>query len=164
MSTWLCFRAKPEEDKIYLNFQKCVELAQKVGGPNHGFRFTQVPMSVMMPEAFVEKWQEYSGDVATQTKDEKVLVAVANLMQMNVIASKPLLEGRVKDIDIPTITNIQNPCAKHLQLMRSMPPRCNISCVVGMKNLQNVKTNYAQVLSQEPLSRDQFLKAMDLNK
>jgi len=25
---------------------------------------------------------------------------------MNVIASKPLLEGRVKDIDIPTIKNI----------------------------------------------------------
>jgi hypothetical protein len=56
-------------------------------------------------------------------------------MQMNVIASKPLLEGRVKDIDIPTLSSIKDPCAKHLQLMRSMPPRCNISTVTGMKNL-----------------------------
>jgi hypothetical protein len=27
MSTWLCFRAKPEEEKIYLNFIRCLELA-----------------------------------------------------------------------------------------------------------------------------------------
>jgi hypothetical protein len=60
MSTWLCFRAKPEEDKIYLNFQKCVDLAEQIGGKNHGFKFTQLPMSVMMPEAFVEPWQEFS--------------------------------------------------------------------------------------------------------
>ena len=24
MATWLCFRAKPEEDGIYLNLQKCI--------------------------------------------------------------------------------------------------------------------------------------------
>jgi hypothetical protein len=61
---------------------------------------------------------------------------------MNIIASKPLLEGRVKDIDIPTIKNIKDPVAKHLQLIRSLPPRCNISCMVGMKSLTNVKTNF----------------------
>jgi len=33
-----------------------------------------------------------------------------------------------------------------------------------MKSMQNVKNNFAQVLSQEPLTRDQFLKAMDFNK
>lgn len=136
-----------------------------MGGASHGFRFTQLPMSVMMPEAFAEKWQEYvAADVAAQDKEQKVMVAVCNLMQMNVIASKPLLEGRVKDIDIPSITSVSDPCAKHLQLMRSLPPRCNISSVVGMKSLQNVKTNFNQVLSQEPLTRNQFLKAMDLLK
>ena len=84
---------------------------------------------------------------------------------MNVIASKPLLEGRVKDIDIPSLSReIIDPVARHLQLIRSLPPRCNISCVVGMKSMQNVKNNFAQVLSQEPLTRDQFLKAMDSNK
>jgi hypothetical protein len=84
---------------------------------------------------------------------------------MNVIASKPLLEGRVKDIDIPSLSReIIDPVARHLQLIRSLPPRCNISCVVGMKSMQNVKNNFAQVLSQEPLTRDQFLKAMDFNK
>ena len=96
-----------------------------------------------MPEAFVESWQEYvNPGVAGQSKENKILVSIANLYKMNLIASKPLLEGRVKDIDIPSIKNISDPIAKHLQLIRSMPPRCNISCMVGMKSLSNVKTNF----------------------
>ena len=40
MATWLCFRAKPEEEKIHLNLQKVHELAQSIGGRNsHGFQF-----------------------------------------------------------------------------------------------------------------------------
>jgi hypothetical protein len=40
MATWLCFRAKPEEDKIYLPLQKAVEVAEKIGGKDtHGFKF-----------------------------------------------------------------------------------------------------------------------------
>jgi hypothetical protein len=40
MATWLCFRAKLEEEGIHLNFQKCLETAEKVGGKKtHGFKF-----------------------------------------------------------------------------------------------------------------------------
>ena len=57
MATWLCFRAKKEEEGIYLNLQKCIELAESIGGKDsHGFRFIQVPISVLMPEAFIESW------------------------------------------------------------------------------------------------------------
>ena len=57
MATWLCFRAKIEEDKIYLSLQKCIELAERIGGKDkHGFKFIQAPMGVAMPEAFAEKW------------------------------------------------------------------------------------------------------------
>ena len=67
---------------------------------------------------------------------------------MNLIASKPLLEARVRDIDIPSIgAPTTDKVAKHLQLMRSMPPRCLISTMTGMKSLSNIKTNYAQVLT-----------------
>lgn len=107
----------------------------------------------MMPEAFVEPWQEYAVDAAQAAKDLKILVVVANFLNINLISSKPLFEGRVKDIDIPTIKNIKDPVAKHLQLMRSLPPRCCISTVAGMKTLQHVKTNYNQVFTQEPMTR-----------
>ena len=43
-----------------------------------------------------------------------MLVAICNLLKMNVIASKPILEGRVGQIDIPEIKNIKDPVAKHL--------------------------------------------------
>ena len=36
-----------------------MEVAEKVGGKNHGFRFIQVPIGVMMPEALVENWQNF---------------------------------------------------------------------------------------------------------
>ena len=92
MATWLCFRAKEEETNIYLSLQKCIELAEKIGGKDtHGFRFVQVPMSVMMPEAFVEKWQEFEDPslsaATTDEKERKILVALCNLLKMNLIAS-----------------------------------------------------------------------------
>lgn len=72
----------------------------------------------------------------------KILVAVCNLLKMNMFASKPLLGGQCKETDIPSLKDISDPIARHLQLVRSMPPRCLISTMCGMKSLQNVKTNY----------------------
>ena len=72
----------------------------------------------------------------------KILVMICNILKMNVIASKPIVEGRVRDIDIPSIDIVTDPVAKHLQLIRSLPPRCLISTMCGMKTLSNVKTNY----------------------
>ena len=37
MATWTCFRSKPEE-QAFLALQKVVELAEEVGGKDHGFR------------------------------------------------------------------------------------------------------------------------------
>lgn len=110
-------------------------------------------MSVLMPEAFVESWQEFvqPNETATGIATEpemKILVAICNLLKMNMIASKPLVEGRVREIDIPSISDpITDPVAKHLQLIRSMPPRCLISTMAGMKSLSNVKVNYSQVMA-----------------
>lgn len=144
MATWLCFRAKPEEEKIYLNLQKTLEVAEKVAGKDsHGFRFIQVPVGVVMPEALVEFWQEYELDVAgQQTTQNKALVQVCNLLKMNLMASKPILEGKVKDTKIDDITNIPDTVAKHLQLVRSMPPRCVISTLCGMKKVSNLNSNF----------------------
>ena len=98
-----------------------------------------------------------------EEKERKILVAVCNLLKMNMIASQPLVQGRVKEIDIPSITDpTQDAVAKHLQLIRSMPPRCLISTMCGMKNLANVKTNFTQVMTREPLTREEFLRAMDI--
>lgn len=46
---------------MYLSLQKVEKLAQKVVGEDkkHNFKFVQAPINVMMPEAFVEPWQEF---------------------------------------------------------------------------------------------------------
>ena len=61
-------------------------MAVQTFGQDHGFRFIQVPLGVMMPEAIVEKWQHYRTpfiNAAGQTEimeRMKVLVAVCNLL------------------------------------------------------------------------------------
>jgi hypothetical protein len=64
-----------------------------------------------MHEALTEHWQEYKEG---ETSSFKPLVAVCNLLEMNVMCSKPILEGGVEKMKMPTITNIADPVAKHL--------------------------------------------------
>ena len=72
-------------------------------------------MGVMMPEALVEPWQHYEEpNGANQSQEMKVLVSVANLLKMNIMVSKPVLEGGVKEIKIDSIKNIKDPVSKHL--------------------------------------------------
>ena len=119
-----------------------------------------------MPEALVEPWQHYRANSsvaaakAESEADMKVLVAICNLLKMNVMISKPILEGRVRDTRIDTIKNIQDPVAKHLQLIRSLPPRCIISTMCGMKNIENLNKNF-EVIKNEPLTRSEFTRAME---
>ena len=61
---------------------------------------------------------------------------------MNIIVSKPILEGGVKEIKIDDIRGISDPVSKHLQLVRSMPPRCIISTMCGMKSIENLNKNF----------------------
>lgn len=58
MATYSCFRTKPTEHKIHLNLQKIYKLAEKAAGEGkqHSFKFVQVPMNILMPEAFCEPW------------------------------------------------------------------------------------------------------------
>ena len=91
----------------------------------------------------------------------KILVAVCNLLKINLIASKPLLEGRVSEVELPMIKNIKDPVSKHLQLVRSMPIRCLISTLVGMKRIENLKKNF-EVIKTEPLTKEEFQRIMQI--
>jgi hypothetical protein len=88
-------------------------------------------------------------------------VAVCNLLKINLIASKPLLEGRVSEVELPMIKNIKDPVSKHLQLVRSMPIRCLISTLVGMKRIENLKKNF-EVIKTEPLTKEEFQRIMQI--
>ena len=91
LATYSSFRVKPAETKIHLNLQKVHQLAEKVGGKGHHLKFIQVPINVMMPEAFCEPWQSFEGKDGV-TRD-KMLVAIASELGLNLISSQPLSQG-----------------------------------------------------------------------
>lgn len=59
---------------MHMSIQKIERLAQKVvgEGKKHNFRYVQVPVNMMMPEAFVEPWQLFEDKEGVQRN--KILV------------------------------------------------------------------------------------------
>ena len=124
MATWLCFRAKSSEEKIYLNLQKVVELAEKVAGKDNHFNYIQAPINVMMPEAFIEPWQDFVEDRGEdKVATKQILVAACNMLKMNLISSQPLFQGKLANLNLPNQMGVFNTASRHLQLVRSIPTR-----------------------------------------
>jgi aryl-alcohol dehydrogenase-like predicted oxidoreductase len=160
LATWLCFRAKSSEEKIYLNLQKVVELAEKVGGKNHNFKYIQVPVNVMMPEAFIEPWQDFEEDrKGEKIATKQILVAACNMLNMNLVSSQPLFQGKMAQLNLPNKMNVFNTASRHLQLIRSIPTRCLITTLVGMKDTRHVKYNL-EVVKKSPMNREDWFEVL----
>ena len=117
LATWECFRANPETNfNSYLSLLDVVKIAENTIGKNHHFKFVQMPINIMMPEAWAEKWQ-------SNNKEEKIpLLELAGELELNIISCSPLLQGTL--IQIPLSTSALK-CsylgAKHIQFNRSLP-------------------------------------------
>ncbi|EAR85009.1 aldo/keto reductase family oxidoreductase (macronuclear) [Tetrahymena thermophila SB210] len=154
LATWLAFRSRQDEKNIHLNLQKVVKLAEKVGGKNHGLRYIQLPVNVMMPESFSEKWQNYENEKGEV--QEQFLLKVARELQVNIITSSPLMQGAMINCPLPKdVFQCVNQGAKHLQFVRSIPSPAIISTLIGQKSNRNVKKNL-EVIVYPKLSEDKF--------
>lgn len=60
LATWTCFTADPAAP-TYLSLAEVVALAEAAGGPNHGFRYVQLPVTLTLPAAATETYQEHGG-------------------------------------------------------------------------------------------------------
>lgn len=70
-------RVKPSENKMHLSLQKVHDIAKKVGGEKtHHMRYLQVPINVLMPEAFVEPFQVVRDKEDSSVERSKILVGV----------------------------------------------------------------------------------------
>ena len=90
-----------------------------------------------------------------------MLVVVCNLLKMNLIASKSIMEGQLAHlkIDEAKVPGVNDNVARHLQITRSMPVRSLISTLVGMKSPENIKKNM-QAIKKGPLSKEEFHNAL----
>jgi aryl-alcohol dehydrogenase-like predicted oxidoreductase len=91
IATYSSLRVKPTDLKTHLNLQKVYRLAQKVVGEDksHHFNYVQVPVNVMMPEAFVEPFQRVENEKGVT--ENKILVAACSDLELNLVASQPLM-------------------------------------------------------------------------
>lgn len=76
---------------MHMNIQKVEKIARQVGGDAHNFKYVQIPVNIMMPEAFVEPWQVFED--AEEVKRNKILLGVLTDLKLNLVTSQPLVQG-----------------------------------------------------------------------
>lgn len=148
LATWQCFRVPPTETAAYLNLEDVVRLAEQVGGPQHGFRFVQLPLNLAFTEALTDADQSVSGQRMT-------FLEAALALDVTVLASVPLLQGQLLDAPagLPAFEGLDTPAQRCLQFVRSCPGV--LAPLVGHKALAHVQENL-QLARVSPLELPAF--------
>jgi hypothetical protein len=91
-------------------------------------------------------------------KRNKILVGCLTDLKLNLITSQPLAQGLISRIPLSrlAVPDVYNLPARHIQFVRSIPSRCLVSTVVGMKKPEHVRQNL-EVIKQAPMTRQDFL-------
>lgn len=136
-ATWEGFR-KPGQ----LSVESLCELAIEIGGPNHHFRFIQLPFNLGMPEAFT-------------TQREQVLAAERH--GVTVVASASILQSRLaKDLPskiVESFPGLTTDAQRAIQFTRSTP---GIKvALVGMSREEHVRENLG-VGNVPPLGAEEY--------
>ena len=146
MATWECFRV-PQENPQYLSLEETVDMAKKIGGDDHGFRFIQLPFNLYYDQALLGKTQILN--------NEKISVLeAASRLGIGVFTSVPLMQGRLLSPGVmPDFLNLK-PSMRALQFIRSSPGV--LAPLVGHKSSEHVSENL-EVMKIPPLSNEDFI-------
>jgi aryl-alcohol dehydrogenase-like predicted oxidoreductase len=140
----------PPDSKEYLSIEKCVKIAETVGGQDHGFKFIQLPYNLSYSEALLLKSQSVGSE-----NNLTILDAAAKL-GIGVFTSVPLFQGRLLQAQIPDY-GVDGNIAKLVQIIRSSP--AVIAPLIGQKKQKHIEENL-QVANIPPLSREEFSNAV----
>jgi aryl-alcohol dehydrogenase-like predicted oxidoreductase len=148
-ATWDGYTATRESGRL-LQLEKVLEQAVKAGGPGHHFKFIQLPVNLVMPEAFSRVNQ-------TVQKSQLTILEAARSLNVNVIASASLLQARLTR-DLPAtvrqaIAELPDDASRALQFVRSAPSVA--VALVGMSQTTHVKQNM-ELAHLAPLSPHDF--------
>lgn len=146
MATWECFRV-PSDNPQYLSLEDTVNMAKKIGGDDHGFRFIQLPFNLYYDQALLGKTQKI------EEKPVSVLEAASRL-GVGVFTSVPLMQGRLLQPGVMPEFSDLKPSIRALQFIRSSPGV--IAPLVGQKTADHVSENL-EVMKIPPYSENEFL-------
>ena len=134
-ATWLGLRVPPEH-KQHLSLADLVTVAREVGGTTHHFRAVQLPVSLAMPEA---------ARLPTQKLGRKLvpLLEAADALGLGVVASAPLMQGRLTVGLPPEMHELFPSCTtdaqRALRFASSLPGMATV--LAGMRHLEHVREN-----------------------
>ena len=147
MATWECFRVASDNAQ-YLSLEETVNLAQKIGGDNHGFRFIQLPFNMHYDQALLAKNQILSNQPIS------ILEASVKL-GIGVFTSVPFMQGRLLAPGaMPEFSDLK-PSLRALQFIRSSPGV--LAPLVGQKSVEHVSENL-EIMKIPALSDVEFLE------
>jgi aryl-alcohol dehydrogenase-like predicted oxidoreductase len=150
MATWTCFRV-PEGNEEYLSLEEVVNLAEKVGGAQHGFRFIQLPYNLSYSEALLLKNQ------TVRSERKLTILEAAARLNVKVFTSIPLFQSRLLSAKIPDYMGLTDQVAKLVQVIRSSPSV--IAPLIGYKKPEHVEQNL-RIANIPPLSEEEFGQAI----
>jgi aryl-alcohol dehydrogenase-like predicted oxidoreductase len=150
MATWTCFRVA-QENKEYLSLEDVVNIAEKIGGKRHGFRFIQLPYNLAYSEALLLKNQNVGSE-----KNLTVLEAAARL-NIKVFTSIPLFQSRLLRSKVPDYMGLTDQVTKLVQILRSSPSV--IAPLIGYKKPEHIEQNL-QIANVPPLNDSEFKNAV----
>jgi aryl-alcohol dehydrogenase-like predicted oxidoreductase len=146
MATWECFRV-PKENPQYLSLEDVVEMAKKIGGDSHGFKFIQLPFNMNYDQALLTKNQ------TVQNKSVSILESAVTL-GIGVFTSVPFMQGRLLSPGTMPEFNDLKPSLRALQFIRSSPGV--LAPLVGQKTSEHVLENL-EIMNILPITPDDFL-------
>jgi len=153
MATWNAFREDPKAEG-YLPLEGMVEVASEIAGPNHHFRYVQLPFNLAMPEALTRPNQVVGGRAMP-------MVQAARALGITLLTSAALLQGQLTK-NLPAFVgaalNLKSNSALALQFARSVPGLT--TALVGMSKPEHVKANL-ELVGVEPAPREQFMRLFE---
>ncbi len=153
MATWNAFRENVQSPG-HMSLAEIEAMAREAGGPDHHFRFLQLPLNLAMPEALLRPNQ------TVQAKTFATLQA-ARALGITVVVSASLLQGQLTRNLPKHITQAirgESDAERALQFARSAP--AVVTALAGMSRAEHVRSNLRMV-SMEPAGREEFLKVFE---
>ena len=147
MATWECFRVK-DNDPQHLSLEDIVQMAKKIGGDEHGFKFIQLPYNMNYDQALLGKNQ------IIRNKPVSILESAVTL-GIGVFTSVPFMQGRLLAPGVmPEFSDLKS-SLRALQFIRSSPGV--LAPLVGQKSTEHVSENL-EIMKVPPLSNEDFVE------
>ena len=122
-------------------------------------KYQHIQFSLGTPEILL-KWQDYN--YGERVREARVF-DVAEAEKINLVSCSPLFQGKIATLPFQSkvLDYLQNPTAKHLQLIRSFPSPSLLTTLVGMTSPQHVAQNL-QLMGYPRLSEAEWRQILPI--